>query len=149
VIADTRIGDEGRFGLLDPIDLGATLADFSGSMEFSAGDVMSGSFTVTLSNGDTYTTNIDGASGSIRELTIGGWTLDGLTFDGAFNDEDFGDIDVSEFFAIQGSPGMLPAPCSSSASSPTPPPRAPRTWKCSSWCHCRPRPTSEWPPLRA
>lgn len=108
VIADSRMGDQGRFGPLDPIALGATLADFSGSMEFSAGDVMSGSFTVTLSNGDTYTTNIDSASGSIRELTVGGWTLDGLTFDGGFNDEEFGNIDVSEFFAIQGGPAMLP-----------------------------------------
>lgn len=108
VIADTRMGDEGRFGRLDPVALGATLADFSGSMDFASGDVMSGSFTVTLDNGDTYTTQIDGASGSIKELTVGGWTLDGLTFDGGFNDEQFGDIDVSEFFAIQGGPDMLP-----------------------------------------
>jgi hypothetical protein len=108
VIAETRIGDEGRFGELSPIELGAGLAGFSGSMEFSSGDVMSGSFTVTLDNGDTYTTQVDSASGSIRELTIGGWTLDGLTFDGEFNDEQFGDIDVSEFFAIQGQPGLLP-----------------------------------------
>ena len=108
IIADTRIGDEGRFGRLDPIALGATLADFSGDMQFNSGDVMSGSFTVTLDNGDTYTTEIDGASGSIRSLTVGGWTLDGITFDGQFNDEQFGDIDVSEFFAIQGQPGMLP-----------------------------------------
>lgn len=108
VLADARMGDEGRFGRLDPVEIGAALADVSGSLEFSGGDVMSGSLTVTLDNGDTYTTQIDGGSGSIRELTVGGWTLDGLTFDGRFNDEQFGDIDVSEFFAIQGQPGMLP-----------------------------------------
>lgn len=108
VLADARIGEEGRFGQLDPIDVGVPLRNFTGSLDFASGDVTAGSFTVTLENGDTYTTEIDGASGSLRELTVGGWTLDGLTADGAFSDEQFGDIDVSEFFAIQGSPGMLP-----------------------------------------
>jgi hypothetical protein len=108
VIAETRMGDEGRFGPLEPVALGASLADVTGSLEFSGGNVMSGSLTVTLDNGDTYTTDIDAGSGAIRELTVGGWTFDAITFDGRFNDDRFGDIDVSEFFAIQGQPGMLP-----------------------------------------
>lgn len=106
VIADARTGEQGRFGPLDPASLGQDLKDFTGSLDITGGDITSGSFTVTLANDDTYTAQLSG--GSIQELTVGGWTLDGLTFDGAFSDDQFGDIDVSEFFAIQGSPGMLP-----------------------------------------
>lgn len=108
VIADARTGSEGRFGLLEPADLGQSLKNFTGNLEFTSGNVSGGSFTVTLDNDDTYTAQLNGASGSIQELTIGGWTLDGLTFDGEFNDEFFGDINVSELFAQSGAPDGLP-----------------------------------------
>lgn len=106
VIADARTGSEGRFGSLDPVSLGQSLKDFTGNLQFSSGDVVGGSFTVTLDNDDTYTAQLSG--GAIQELTVGGWTLDGLTFDGSFNDDSFGDVDLAELFGrSDGLPGSF------------------------------------------
>lgn len=107
VIADTRMGEDGRFGELFEVALGQDLAGFEGNINLSSGDVAGGSFTVTLDNGDTYTAQVDPGSGELKKLDVGGYTLDALTFNGAFSDDTFGDIDVSEFFRIQGEPGQL------------------------------------------
>ena len=107
-IADVRIGDEGPFGTLTEVPLGAMLSDFSGTVEFDAGFVVGGEFTVTLDSGDTYTTELRGGQGRLSALTTGGFTLDGLTVEGEFSDDSFGAVDVSEFVAVQGDPVQLP-----------------------------------------
>ena len=108
MITDVRVGDEGPFGTLTEVPLGALLSDFVGTVEFVSGRVMGGEFTVTLDTGDTYTTQLRAGRGQINELTTGGFTLDGLTIEGEFSDDMFGDVDVSEFVAVQGDPVQLP-----------------------------------------
>lgn len=104
-IADTRVGLGGQFGSFSSVALGAyTLADFEGDVTFLNGAVQSGDFTVTLSNGDTYTAQLK--SGGLTSVGSQ-YTLDGMTFEGAFSDDSFGDIDVTEWYDRQGNPGEL------------------------------------------
>lgn len=105
VIADTRKGTGGQFGLLSPIALGPyTLTDITGSLLLSNGSVVSGGFEITLSNGDTYAAEL--SSGALSAVSSG-FVLDGKTMEGEFSDASFGDIDVSEWFARQANPGEL------------------------------------------
>src|SRR5690606_2982797 len=104
-IADTRVGLGGQFGAFSSVALGPyTLSDFGGSVTFIGGVVQSGDFTVTLSNGDTYTAELK--TGGLTDVGSQ-YTLDGVTYEGAFSDNTFGDIDVTAWYDQQGEQGQL------------------------------------------
>ncbi len=109
VIADARIGEDGRFGQLLDVVLGASLADFDANFDFDSGRIQGGDVTITLDNGDTYTADLAPGIGRIMSMgPTGGFMIDGLTLNGRFSDDQFGDIDVTEFTRIQDEAGMLP-----------------------------------------
>lgn len=102
-VVDARMGDEGPFGMLHPVSLGAGLSGFDATVELDSGRVSGGTLTILLDNGDSYTT--DFAKGRLVSLGRAGYTLDALTLEGEFSDDQFGAIDVSEFTALDTLPG--------------------------------------------
>lgn len=84
-----------------------TLADFTGQINLNNGLVTGGSITVTLTNGDTYTTLISAGSGMVSTYVGGGFKIEALTHGGMFNDSMFANVDVTPWFNAQ-SPNGLP-----------------------------------------
>jgi hypothetical protein len=102
-VVDARLGEDGVFGVLEPVSIGTGLSAFDATIELDSGRIQGGSLTIRLDNGDTYTTEFTG--GGLTRLAHGGYTIDGLTLDGAFSDDEFGAIDVSEFNRLDNLPG--------------------------------------------
>jgi hypothetical protein len=108
-VVEARMGDEGIFGVLDPVSLDSGLNGFNATINLNSGSITGGSLTIILDSGDTYTT--DFSRGGITALSHGGYTIDGMTMNGEFTggagspSDTFGGIDVSEFNRLDNLPG--------------------------------------------
>lgn len=85
---------------------GFTMNSFTGQVNLNNGQVTGGSITLTLNNGDNFTTQITPGSGTVSTFVGGGFKIEGLTRQGAFNDSIFGNVDVSPWFNTQGFGGL-------------------------------------------
>lgn len=86
---------------------GYTMSNFVGQLNLSSGQVTGGSITVSLNNGDTYTTGITPGSGFVTAFVGGGFKIEAMTRQGFFNDSLFGNVDVSPWYAAQNPGGLL------------------------------------------
>lgn len=107
--ADTRVGGDGRFGVLAPVSQTVPLRNFTGELTFSGGLLVGGFLSMTLDNAEahTYTASIKPRTGSLMASNSMGYSIDGLTFNGAFSDTMWGDLDVTPWYDAQGG-GALP-----------------------------------------
>lgn len=107
--ADTRIGSDGRFGVLAPVTQSVPLRDFTGELTFSGGLLVGGFVSMTLDNAEEhqYTTWIKPGTGSLTASNNMGYSVDGLTLNGAFSSAAWGDLDVTPWYDAQGG-GALP-----------------------------------------
>ena len=85
---------------------GFTLTGVSGEVNLVNGQVTGGSFTIRISNNDSYTCNITPNSGHVSTFVGGGFKVEALTNHGLFNDATFGNVNVASWFNAQGSNGL-------------------------------------------
>jgi hypothetical protein len=85
---------------------GFTMSSFTGQINLTNGMVTGGNITLTLNNGDHYTTSVVANSGAVTNFVGGGFKIQALTDHGFFNDATFGNVNVSQFFNFQGVNGL-------------------------------------------
>lgn len=93
-----------------PLGVSGTLTDFTGTINFTNGEVDGGSFTVEVmeSGGGTNTYSADiGTVGSIKEQAGQGFQIDGLTFNGMFSSDTFAGADVTRWNEAEPLPGSF------------------------------------------
>lgn len=81
------------------------LASFNGVINLVNGGVAGGSFSITLNNSDTFTTQIASGFGQVNSQLlpggVQGFSIDGLTFSGIFSSSTFAGVDISPWFNTQ------------------------------------------------
>jgi len=83
-----------------------SVSSFNGEIVLNQGKVTGGSLTLTISNGDSYTCQLVGASGQVSKFVGGGYKIEGLTKSGFFSDAQFGNVAVQQWFNAQGAAGL-------------------------------------------
>lgn len=82
-----------------------TVTAFTGVINLVNGGVTGGNFSLLMSDGSTFNTDIVGGSGMVVNQVlpggVQGFSIDGLTFNGLFNSNTFVGVDVSPWFDTQ------------------------------------------------
>jgi hypothetical protein len=86
---------------------GFTMTGFNGRINLTNGMVTGGDLTLTLNNGDSYTTQITSGVGAVSTFVGGGFKIESLTNGGRFNDATFGNVNAAAWFNNQGLNGLL------------------------------------------
>lgn len=85
-----------------------SLANFTGQITLSNGQVTGGNIAISINGGtDTFTTNIQGGVGQVSTFVGGGYKIEGLTAGGLFSDAAFGNVNVTPWFNAQTPSGLL------------------------------------------
>ncbi|MGP1309400.1 MAG: hypothetical protein ACTS27_04305 [Phycisphaerales bacterium] len=77
------------------------LMTVNGVINLTNGNVTGGSIALSLNNGDTFTTDIQGGAGSVAFQAGQGFSIDGLTTNGVFSSNSFAGVDISAWFNDQ------------------------------------------------
>ncbi len=102
-------------GLFSMSEIGGATSDlgfagqmdaFDGRVDLNDGHVTGGYLSIHLTSGDSFSTNISSAQGSLSAFVGGGFMLDALTFGGQFSGSQFANADVSPWFGSQGDGGL-------------------------------------------
>lgn len=77
------------------------LMSFSGQIDLVNGGVTGGFLNITLNNGDSFTSQIQGGIGQVQFQAGQGFSIDGLTTNGLFSSASFAGVNITPWFNDQ------------------------------------------------